>query len=58
MHTYRKSEDGWTVGYWINDSYSDGGTRSTWYPLSSHDSELSAIKRVNFLNGGSASFAE
>lgn len=58
MHTYRKCKDEnlWTVGYWLFAMST--GNKPEWQALSDHGSELEAIQRVNFLNGGSASFRE
>lgn len=46
MFVYRKSttEPLWTVGYYDPTGY--------WYAVSDHGSEDAAIRRVNYLNGG------
>lgn len=69
MHTYRKDGDKWRVGYYtmeVNYNIAGGGAGgmwsatvhpppivSTWQFLSEHDSEETAMDRVNYLNGGS-----
>ena len=57
MHTYRKSanEQLWTVGYWREFLVRGAGgsfTEHRWEPLSDHSSEVEAMERVNYLNGG------
>lgn len=48
MYVYRKSEEGlWTVGF-----YTPAGE---WIPQGDYKNETTAIRRVNFLNGGGAS---
>ena len=51
MHTYRwmgNLETPWQVGYYVVVRYA-----ADWVVLSNHDTELAAMRRVNFLNGGS-----
>lgn len=62
MHTYRKVNNKWQVGYYTmeaNSWYAGGGAQpaplpvvSVWQLLSEHDNEQIAIDRVNYLNGG------
>jgi hypothetical protein len=47
MHTYRRSDGLYTVGYWLND---DGGTE--WHPLQDFAEEYRAAAYACFLNGG------
>jgi hypothetical protein len=59
MHTYRKTENGYQVGYYINDYDFIEETAvsfSEWVAVSTHGTEHDALHRVNFLNGGSVSF--
>lgn len=59
MHTYRKTAgDTFEVGYYAPDyrfiTEDDAVATGTWQTLSTHFTEQDAIRRVNFLNGGSS----
>jgi hypothetical protein len=48
MHTIRKTQGVWTVGYWRAAA---GGPK--WEPTEEFNNKVSAYELCNFLNGGS-----
>ena len=45
MHTYRRiGDEEWSIGYWKNEEL--------WAEVSRTNSEMTAVCRVNMLNGG------
>ena len=48
MHTYRKQDGLYIVGYWTPD-----GETAMWEPLKDFTREYDAAAYVSFLNGGS-----
>jgi hypothetical protein len=54
MHTYQKSGNIWTVGYWLTDAIRG----SFWMPLKDFSTEALAASYVNYLNGGTGDYSQ
>jgi hypothetical protein len=61
MHTYRKVERAWAVGYWLMAPTNMGGARVTehinsWTPVRVFEHERDAASYANYLNGGAGDY--